>query len=165
MTEDPWPELVAAAREQIAKTEQEDNLAARDVLGQAIVGLRDVVAGRQPDPERRVYLEFLLRALEQIIDGAPPKKALGLWANNAPKSVPDMRDVWLFLNVGLALDSPGENGRAKSVKTAIGEVAKKFGHGDDTVKDAWERHGATKGWNSARDALGDSGADDLTEGK
>jgi hypothetical protein len=165
MTAELWPELVAAATEQVAQIERGDNLAARGVLGQAIVGLRDVVAGRQPDPERLVYLQFLLRALEQIVDGVQPKKALGLWANNAPKSVPDMRGVSLFINVGLTLDRPNESGRAKSVKAAIGEVAKRLGYGNDTVKDAWESHGATKGWKSARDGLREPGADDLNKGE
>jgi hypothetical protein len=52
--------LVATATNTIRRIEKGETLAVRDALQGAVIGLRDVLAGRLPDPERQVYLRFLL---------------------------------------------------------------------------------------------------------
>ena len=67
----PWPELVEAARAQIKRANTGNRRVAHEALRQAAVGLRDVLKGRQPDPERLEYLAFLLTAVKQINQGVP----------------------------------------------------------------------------------------------
>ncbi|HUX73799.1 MAG TPA: hypothetical protein VMV25_07925 [Steroidobacteraceae bacterium] len=148
------PDLMGAAVELIKRTDRGDNLAAAQVLEQAAVGLRDVIAGRLPDEERREYLRFLLRALEEIACGVASNKALGLWSDNAPKRVGDDRDFLLFLMVGQQLDTPDPDGGQVTVKAAMYAVANNKRIGFDVVKDAWEKMGARAAWKAISDDEG-----------
>jgi len=58
--QDPSRELVEFASATVRKIDQGDTCAAKDALRAAAVALRDVLSGRLPDPERRVYVHFLL---------------------------------------------------------------------------------------------------------
>lgn len=147
-------DLVPAAVELIKHVGDGDNLAARNVLNQAAVGLRDVLAGRLPDQERLMYLNFLLSALEEIDGGVPPEKALGLWSNNAPRRIDDLRAFTLFLLVREQLEQPASGGDRVTVESAQKSVAKKKNIGYDTVKDAWEEMGARGAWMALREEEG-----------
>jgi len=154
--DDPWRESVELAQEITRRANAGNVPAAMDALRGAAVGLRDVlggvlVEGRLPDPERRIYLRFLLNALEQIDQGIEPGKALGIWGG---KRVSEDRDVTLFLKVGVALDRL----RAKSIDVekpvarAIEIVAKRTGCGTPTVEKAWKSYGGEDAWNAAASA-------------
>lgn len=149
--ENPWTELVSAARVQIQRANAGNTLAAKDVLRQAAVGLRDILRGGTADPERLEYLSYLLIALEQIDQDVPPDKALGLWSGNRPKFIPDERDPLLFLAVGLAVDQAKNRSAPKPIDDAISTVAKRFGCDESTVKKAWEKCGATPAWEQAHE--------------
>jgi hypothetical protein len=146
--QNPWPELVAAARAQIRRANTGNKLVAQEVLRQAAVGLREMLKGRQPDPERLEYLAFLLAALEQIDQGVPVDKALGLWSGNRPNSVSESRDLACFIRVGLELNRQP----SRSVSTAIGAAAKRLNVGKPTVERAWKKYGGKRAWMSVYDA-------------
>jgi hypothetical protein len=154
MAEDanPWPDLVEAASATIRKSDRGDTSAAQEALRAAAVGLRDVLAGGTPDPERLAYLEFLLRGLEQIDRNVDPRKALGLWGS---KRIPEDRDLMLLLRVGVELDKlKAQSAEIESpVARAIQIVANKTGHGDSTVEKAWKTHGGEDGWDEAAKQL------------
>ncbi len=149
-TTDPWADLVAGANTQIREANKGNNLAAREVLRQAAIGLRDVLAGRLPDRERDEYLKYLLGALDQINAGAPPDKALGVWSASRPHAVADERDFALFLAVGQRLDRTPA-GTEKPVTQAIKVVAARFNLGEETVRKTWIALGGEAAWTAARD--------------
>jgi hypothetical protein len=166
----PWAELIAAARAQIRRAEGNPHIA-REVLRQAAIALRDVLgihnpdkdpveeARRnrgKPDPERREYLLFLLKALEQIDQEVDADKALCLWISNR-SPLPDDRNLGLFFAVGLKFDHLTKQGVEEPFKAAIAAVAKRTGLGQPTVEKAWKEHGGKKGWKLARAAQPDSG--------
>jgi hypothetical protein len=127
MTEaDPWAELVATATNTIRRIEKGETLAVRDALQGAVIGLRDVLAGRLPDPERQVYLRFLLSALAQIESGVTSDKALGLWSAGPPQSVTEERDFVLFWKVSQALNSIKKTESDKPVEDAISKVVRDY---------------------------------------
>jgi hypothetical protein len=142
-TSDPWADLVAMAQSKVAKAEAGDAYQARDVLKQAAVALREVLAGRIPDRERIEYLRFLLKGLELIEGGVKPARALGFGETGRPSTVAEGRDVWLFIAVGLAYQ------RLKNVAQAEKRVARKYRIGISTVQKAWQAYGALKGWRRA----------------
>lgn len=142
-------ELVDAAQQEIRRIEGGNVLAAVRALRMASVGLRDVLGGRLPDPERTVYLEFLLAALEQITKGAPAIKALGLWPSGRPQSISEDRDLSLFLAVGVELDKLDATVR-KRVFQAIAIVAARRKLGIPTVRKAWKTYGAQPAWEQAK---------------
>jgi hypothetical protein len=145
--ENPWPDLVAAANARIRQANEGNTLAAQEVLRQAVVGLRDVLAGRLPDPERSQCLKYLVDALEQIAMKVPAEKALGLWSGNRPHSVSDSRDLASFVRVGLELNrQPGQ-----PVSAAIGAAAKRLNLGKSTVEKAWKKYGGRREWMRAMD--------------
>ncbi len=153
--EHPKSDLVAAATNLVELVDKGDSQGALNVLEQAAIGLRDVVTGHVPDQERVIYLQFLLRSLDQILSGVPPEKALGIWTDTKPRLDP-WRDTALFLLVGEELDrASNSNSRSeRPVTTAIKAVATKKNIGFDTVKDAWENNGAKKGWTEVRELMG-----------
>lgn len=156
-TENPWPELVAAARAEIQRVNDGNTLSAEKVLQQCAVGLRDVLAGQPPDPERREYLAFLLTALEQICEKVPPEKALGLWSPNRPHRVAPLRDLWLFVAVGQELDRLTKRGTENPVTRAVDQIAKRRELGVPTVEKAWKLYGGKRAWQLARDEEPDDG--------
>jgi hypothetical protein len=150
--ENPWPDLVVAAKAQIRRANEGNTLAALDILRQAAIGLRDILSGGHPDPERLEYLSFLLTALDQIDQEVPADKALGLWSDSRPHSIPDERDLFLFVAVGLELDQAQKAHSEKPVDDAIAAAAKRYKCDKSTVKKAWERYGAKKAWEQAHDS-------------
>jgi hypothetical protein len=73
----PWSTLVLIARGQIARIERGHTLVTQEVILRAQAALRDVTAGRPPDPEQQVYLEWLTSALHQISQVLMRAKRLG----------------------------------------------------------------------------------------
>jgi hypothetical protein len=118
-------ELIDAVEALTRRVDRGNIRAARDILINCIVGLQEVVAGNRPDVERLACLKFLLKALKQMGTGVPPSKALGLWTNNRPQTVPALRDERLFIAVGIALDKLSKQGHRASVQAAIEAVAKR----------------------------------------
>ena len=153
----PWADLIAAATAQIREANEGNALAAHEVLRQATVGLREVLAGRLPDPERLEYLRYLVGALEQIAQDVPPDKALGVWSGQRPHSVSEDRDFVLFVAVGTEID------RLRSVAPetdapvgrAIQAVAVRYSLGPETIRKAWTRCGGEKDWMAAKEPLGE----------
>lgn len=140
-------EIAKAAIAQVRRSKKGNVLAAHDVLRGAIYGLREVCAGRLPDLERRVYLKFLLRAMEKIDTGIEPSKALCLLPSNRPTSVPDARDLMLFIKVGQELDRPVARGAPIiNIGAAIANVARAQRAGKDTVRKAWQKFGGKRAW-------------------
>lgn len=146
---DPWAKVIEAATENLREIDKGDIPAARDALQNAAIGLRDVLAGRLPDPLRRTYLQFLLQSLEQIERGVDPRKALGLWGSNR---IHRDRDHALFLRVGQELDRlRAQSGEIETpVARAIQVVAKQTHCGRATVEKAWKIHGGEDAWIAAK---------------
>lgn len=146
---DPWVLDLESASETIKEIDHGDTSAAKDALRAAAVGLKEVIAGRAPDPLRLAYLAFLLRALEQIEQGVDPRKALGLWGSNR---IPRDRDFALFLRVGEQLDKLTTLSVEieRPVARAIIDVAKQTHYGRATVEKAWKDHGGEDAWNAAK---------------
>lgn len=139
----PWLELIEAANQQIDRINRGDRCAAMEALRMAAVGLQDVLAGREPDAERRVYLRFLVAALDQIKAAVEPGKALGLQIGNRPP-IDVSRDLVIFMRVGLELDKLVKTSAAlKPVKRAIANTAKRYGIGKPTIRKAWQSLGVS----------------------
>ena len=151
MAEDPnrWRDMVEFATAMVRKIDDGDSCAAKDALRAAAVALRDVLSGRLPDPERSVYVTFLLHALEQIDQNIDARKALGLWGS---KRVPEDRDFMLFLRVGSQLDRLTAQSVEieRPVARAIAMVAESTGYGQPTIEKSWKEYGGEDAWNAAK---------------
>ena len=153
----PNSDLIEIAKALVKRANQGDALAAKGVLEQAAVALRDVTSGRMPDTERIEYLRFLLAALELILDDVSPEKALGLWQSHRPKRIRSDRDLVLFVNVGPAYRrlSTSEEDVVNPVDAAIRLVAKQARMGRPAVEKAWERCGGLKLWRQIESEISD----------
>jgi hypothetical protein len=149
---DPWPDLVAAAQNQIRLIEAGDDLAAKKALRMAAIGLAHVLNGNKPDPEHSVYLEFLLQSINQFLKGVPLNKAFGLWSANRPKTISESRNLVLFMRVGLRVGEFREQSTVSPISKAIRAIAKEAKIGIPTVRRAWKAHGAERGWRMACDS-------------
>jgi hypothetical protein len=145
----PWALDLEGASETIKEIDKGDTSAAKDALRAAAVGLREVLAGQTPDPLGLIYLQFLLRALEQIEHGVDARKALGLWGG---KRIHRDRNLVLFLRVGQELDKlKAQSSEAdKPVARAIALVAKQTHCGRTAVQKAWKAQGGEDAWNAAK---------------
>ena len=152
---DSLAEIVDAAKKRCDLAEAGDTLAAKDVLEQAAVGLRDVLKDHRPDPERLVYLKFLEKALSQINQDVSPDKALGLWGGGRPHSISDSRSVDIFIAVGLEYNRilAKKNKYPSPVKSAIEYVSTQYGIGRGAVRKAWTKFGSLNGWRHAYQEL------------
>lgn len=142
------------ARQQVRLVEQGNVLAAKRVAEFAAQALRGVLAGELPDPERRVYLEFIAPALESISQGMDARKALGTWANTRAHQVPPDRETAIILAVGQELEKLRRTQTRSPVKLAIGNVAKRFAKRwkitVPVVEKTWKKAGGEDAWNAAR---------------
>ena len=141
-----WTVLVQGAKATIERIEHGNTLAARNALQVAAIALRGVLTRQLPSPEQHIYLSNLLKGLEQIGSGVAPDKALGLWTQNRPVSVPDERDFVVFWRVGGALDGLINSECEKPVDEAVSRVAAETGLGHATVAQAWRRMGGRRAW-------------------
>lgn len=156
-SENPWDDLISAAQAAVGKAESGDASAARKVLSQCAVALGDVLQHRQlPDPERLIYLSFLLRGLRQVLNnGVRVDKALGLYAGNRPPLAnPDERDFVMFCKVGKELDRlKAMHAELQTVAVARANVARQMrrpSEFSETLRKAWERCGGIKNWQRIR---------------
>ena len=140
-------DLTELAKDRVARTKDGDTRIAREILKQAALAIRDVLVDRQPDPERRVYLDYLQAALDRIAEGYPADKALGIFTSNRPQSVDPNRDWHLFLAVGVEYNNLLKVGDA-SVGEAIQNVETRHFIGESTIKAAWNDYGGLKRWKS-----------------
>lgn len=177
---DPWANLIAAAHKQVERARQGDVGAAKDVLSQAIIAIRSILAfespdhegarlnvlddwsesrrlafNEAPDPLRLVYLRSVLASLVAIERGETPEQALHLSNPYHRPATPELevRDVLMFVQVGTLLDKLTASGRTRQDRPtddAVAQVAKQFNCSRDTVKKAWGKHGASKGWERQR---------------
>lgn len=149
-----WGELISMARHQISLIERGNALVAKQVIKLAAQSIRGVLNGQLPDPEQRVYLEFLMHALDGIAatPGVDPRKALGVWTDSKRHSVPLNRDAMLFLAVGLALDKIRRISSTRSpVAAAIKATAKETRYKTPTVTKAWKSYGGEDAWMKAKE--------------
>jgi hypothetical protein len=142
-------DLVPMALAQVRKAKDGDVRAARYVLAEAAVALRDLLGEtgeldrgprQMPDVERMEYLRYLLWALEKIQDGAAPQRALGIWTDNRPPTLSSGRDYALFFDVCR------EHSRTRDVNSAIASVTRHRKVGKWTVRKAWQFWGARRAW-------------------
>ncbi len=144
MTDD---DPVETAIDRIARAENGDTLVAKEILEQAAIAIREVLADRKPNEERLRYLEFLEPALDQIASGYPPDKALHISTTNRPRRVDPHRSWHLFLTVGVEYNNLAEIGHA-SVEKAIQNVETRHFVGEDTIRSAWQEYGGLEAWKS-----------------
>lgn len=126
-----------------------DCIAARRIIEQATVGIRDIDAGLQIDNERMIYLRFISYALVQILDGIPPEIALCIKTGDAGAPTKDTteRDFLLFLQVGQKLDEQRKSGADKPINEAIAWVSRNTQkYSRATIKKAWQSMGGQKAW-------------------
>lgn len=143
-------DLVEMAREQVRLAEHGNVLAAKRVVEFAAQALRGVLRGDLPDPERRIYLEFIAGALENIIQGGDAAKALGTWTNTRPHQVSPDREALIIFSVGMALEKLHQAKVSSPVKQAIANVARRLKIGKSVVEKTWKQAGGEDAWNAAR---------------
>jgi len=135
-----------AAKARIEAMQKGDPTAADDVLNMAARAVREAIAGKLPDPEQRVYLEFIARSLEEMRQGTD---ALAL---HRVRRVPAERDIALYLAVGQKLDELGTQGHTDSpVKAAISAISRRTQVPVPTVEKIWKRFGGEDAWKLAKE--------------
>jgi hypothetical protein len=141
MTNSEWLEYLAVKEWQVRKAENGDDLMALHVLADASVALGEAIAGEAVGADRLPALRFLQVAVTQILDGVPPKKALGLWCDHRSKMPGAFaRKLSFFLAVGEAYD------RLNTVELARTEIARKTKKKGAMIREAWENFGGESGW-------------------
>ena len=141
-------DLVEMARHQVRLAEKGNLLAAKRVAEFAAQALRGVLSGHLPDSERRIYLEFIAAALENVNQGVDARKALGTWTNTRAHQVLPDREMVIILAVGLELER--QHQIHSPVKSAIANVARRLNIGKSVVEKAWKKAGGEDARNAAR---------------
>lgn len=146
-----WDELVDMARYQVRLAEEGNTLVAKQIVALAAQALRGVLTGHEPDPERRIYLDYLARALEQVGDGVDARKALGVWTDTRRHTASPSRDATIYLAVGLELDRLRQASEVinKPVDAAIKRVARHLKLGPSVVGKVWRLAGGEDAWKEA----------------
>lgn len=152
-----WTDRIASATARVAAAPRDKN-AALDVLEQSAVALRDVLGHDQlPDPERKVYLSALLKAVEAVLEGAEPRDALHLAQRHRRRDEGLFgRDFRLFMDIGRAVDARLARGHTrgeKPVEEAKKAVAKASKQKMATIERIWGEFGAQAGWRRLRDGV------------
>jgi hypothetical protein len=143
--------LAVAAETQVQQAQDGEANAGWNVLSEAMIGLREWLDGRKPDPHRLVFLRGLLASLESVERGMDPGTALHLkQGHRRPSTSVALRDLLLWVEVGQELDHltiEREHTRSdKPTDAALKSVAKKRRLSLATVKKAWHVHGAAEKW-------------------
>ena len=153
-----YDDLKAAARSRIAAAPRDRN-AAMDLIRHSTVALRDLLRhGMAPDPERSVYLEALLEALEQIEQGKDARDALHLRPSGRVRDESLFaRDLLTFVRTGQRVDELMKRGATRGdspVAQAQRETAKARKLSAPKVRKVWTDFGAMQGWDDLRDLWG-----------
>jgi hypothetical protein len=155
-----WPDMVSAARFLLERIQRGDANAAQDAIRTATIGLREILAGRPPDPEQMVLVAWLEQCLTKVThDHLDANRALGLVADHAP-FLPEERDAVLCLWVHEELRRARYKSMERPLPVAFEAVAKRakkliFSKGGAaptaaTVSKAWKKYAAEKRQKSAR---------------
>lgn len=153
-----WTDLIEGARLRCADASKNRN-AALDVIRQSAVALRGLLHhDTAPDPERRVYLAGLLKALERIEDGTEPASALNLRPTGRTRDERLFgRNLKAFILVGRELDKLTESGQTrgdKPIDEAKRRAAKATGLPRATIDRLWTDFGSSQGWKELRTEVG-----------
>jgi hypothetical protein len=159
MDEEPgfYDDLVVVARARIAAASKNKN-AALDVVRQSAVALRGLLShGQMPDPERCVYLEGLLNALERIEGGEDPTKAMHLRPSGRTRDEKLFgRNLAAFIDIGREFDRLSALGRTRGdrpIDEAKSTVSKRRCIPRQTIDKVWTMFGSAKGWANLRDEV------------
>ena len=146
--------LQTAAIHKVRKARAGDRQSGIEILDDCRPALRDLIQNQAlPDAERTIYLGLLLCALDEIIDGVEPSRALCIEDLHHRQPDPNKirRDLAIYFEVGTVYERLIARGRTKNdspIKDAQRSTAKKLGLSLQTVQKVWSEYGSLKMWRS-----------------
>jgi len=129
---------------------------AREIIKQAIVGIKTAIRGEPIDAERLIYLAHIADALQMILNDIQPKKALCLSTEGgSPRKHTSDLNFCVFLEVGMAYSRYKKAGgdANKPVGVSIENIARNRRTSKANIKKAWEEFGGLHAWKQIKNEL------------